>query len=207
MERNSTPRNRVLEPLRWPAAQPCSPHHRTAIHRTTAARRPAAQTPKTIGRTHEAMSATNRETADLRRRFRAGLLSDLRRLNASAELHRLVLDFLTARADGNRRNHSREDDSALHSLLSYAVPGLARLASDPLGGRRIGPKLHWRVRNFPAASAKSNSRNDRRDNDHAPNNLHGSLSQSRSAIACYGVPVVAGEIKFGRDRPGVLPPR
>lgn len=47
----------------------------------------------------------------------------------SAELHRSMMNFFTARAQSDRSDHSGKNDSALHCSLSYAVPGLTELRS------------------------------------------------------------------------------
>jgi len=57
------------------------------------------------------------------------LLSDFDLLrgcrNFGAELHGLMMSFTAASAQCNCNDNSGDNDSALHSLLSYAVPGLA----------------------------------------------------------------------------------
>ena len=40
-----------------------------------------------------------------------------------------MCDFLAARAKSDGCNHGSENDSALHGILSYAVPGLTELRS------------------------------------------------------------------------------
>jgi hypothetical protein len=62
-----------------------------------------------------------------------------------AELHRLMLDFLAAGANGNRSNHRSKNDSGLHvfsPMLSLALPNSV---NDVIGHRNVGADSHWRV--------------------------------------------------------------
>lgn len=85
-------------------------------------------------------------------------------------------NFLAARANSNRRDDRRKNDSALHSILLMDLPRQPAKSADLRSGRNVRAELHRRVRNFTTASAEGDSRNNSRHNDQPLDTLHGLLS-------------------------------